>query len=85
MNVAQAESPHSARHNTAIAEPLLVLITAPECPPHVVALVASLLFGFIWTRVSPQAAFLTGGSLALVATGLLYLLFSHETDSRHQR
>ncbi len=49
------------------------------------ALAASLLFGFIWTRVSPHAAFLTGGSLALVATGLLYLLFSHETDSRHQR
>jgi len=49
------------------------------------ALAASLLFGFIWTRVSPHAAFLTGGTLALVATGLLYLLFSHETDSRHQR
>jgi len=48
-------------------------------------LAASLLFGFLWTRVSPQAAFLTGGTLALVATGLLYLLFSHETDSRHQR
>jgi MFS family permease len=49
------------------------------------ALAASLLFGFIWTRVSPHAAFLTGGALALFATALLYLLFSHETDSGHQR
>ena len=49
------------------------------------ALIASLLFGFIWTRVSPHAAFLTGGALALSATALLYLLFSHEADSGHQR
>jgi sugar phosphate permease len=48
-------------------------------------LAASLLSGYIWTRVSPHAAFLTGGALALAATVLLYLLFSHDPDSRHQR
>ena len=37
------------------------------------ALAASLLFGFIWTRVSPPAAFLTGAGFALAATALLYL------------
>ena len=40
------------------------------------ALAASLLFGFIWTRVSPPAAFFTGAGCALAATGLLYLMFS---------
>jgi MFS family permease len=40
------------------------------------SLIASVLFGFIWTRVSPSAAFLTGGAIAMVATLLLYLLFS---------
>jgi MFS family permease len=40
------------------------------------ALAASLLFGAIWTRVSPAAAFYTGSSLAAAATLLLYLLFS---------
>jgi len=52
------------------------------------SLVASLLFGLMWTRVSPHAAFLTGATLALAATGLLYFLFSqppHEANSRHQR
>jgi MFS family permease len=48
-------------------------------------LVASLLFGFLWTRVSPHAAFLTGAALAVAATALLYLLFSHEANPRHQR
>ena len=43
-------------------------------------LAASLMFGVIWTRVSPQAAFLTGAALAVVATALLYLLFSHDTE-----
>jgi MFS family permease len=38
-------------------------------------LMASLLFGLLWTRVSPAAAFFTGGGLALAATVLLYLLF----------
>ena len=37
------------------------------------SLIASLLFGFIWTRVSPHAAFLTGSAIALVATALLYV------------
>jgi MFS family permease len=40
------------------------------------ALGASLLFGYIWTHVSPPAAFYTGAGFALVATGLLYLTFS---------
>jgi MFS family permease len=40
------------------------------------SLAASLIFGAIWTRVSPQAAFVTGAALALCATGLLYVLFS---------
>jgi len=48
------------------------------------ALLASVLFGLIWTRVSPQAAFYTGSALAGVATLLLYFLFSHETNPRHE-
>ena len=48
------------------------------------ALCASLIFGLIWTRVSPHAAFLTGSALAMAATLLLYFLFSNEADSRHQ-
>jgi len=48
-------------------------------------LAASLIFGAIWTRVSPQAAFLTGAALALAASLLLYLTFSHAQDSGHQR
>ena len=40
------------------------------------SLAASLLFGAIWTRVSPPAAFYTGAALAGVATVLLYFLFS---------
>lgn len=46
-------------------------------------LAASLLFGAIWTRVSPDAAFLTGATLALVASLLLYLAFSDDQDPRH--
>jgi MFS family permease len=49
------------------------------------SLAASLLSGWIWTHVSPHAAFLTGAALALSASALLYLLFSHEEDPRHQR
>lgn len=49
------------------------------------ALLASLAFGLIWTRVSPEAAFLTGASLAALATALLYLLFPDEANPRHQR
>jgi MFS family permease len=48
------------------------------------ALVASLLFGVIWTRVSPHAAFLSGAALAMAATLLLYFLFPDEKNSRHQ-
>jgi len=48
-------------------------------------LAASLIFGAIWTRVSPAAAFLTGAALALAASVLLYLTFSDAKDSRDQR
>ena len=48
------------------------------------ALLASVLFGLIWTRVSPQAAFYSGAALAGVATLLLYFLFSDEQNSRNQ-
>ena len=48
------------------------------------ALLASVIFGIIWTRISPEAAFFTGAALAVGATGLLYLLFSHEEDPGHQ-
>jgi MFS family permease len=47
------------------------------------SLAASVLFGLIWTRVSAVAAFFTGSALALLATVLLYFLFSNETNSRH--
>jgi MFS family permease len=39
-------------------------------------LVASVVFGAIWTRVSPSAAFLTGAGLAVAATMLLFFAFS---------
>jgi MFS family permease len=39
-------------------------------------LAASLVFGAIWTRVSPHAAFLTGAGLALLASALLFTMFS---------
>jgi len=47
-------------------------------------LAASLIFGAIWTRVSPAAAFLTGACLALAASVLLYLFVSNAQDSRDQ-
>jgi MFS family permease len=53
------------------------------------ALIASVLFGYLWTRFSPETAFLTGSALALAATGLLYFLFpgerTHEKNPGHQR
>jgi MFS family permease len=48
-------------------------------------LAASLIFGAIWTRVSPDAAFVTGAGFALAASVLLYLAFSDAQDSGHQR
>ena len=45
-------------------------------------LAASILFGAIWTRVSPAAAFLTGACLALAASLLLYLAFSNAKNTR---
>jgi len=47
------------------------------------SLAASLLFGFIWTRVSPHAAFYTGALIALVSTALLSLV-ADERDT-HRR
>jgi 5'-nucleotidase len=44
-------------------------------------LAASVLFGAIWTRVSPAAAFFTGASLALAASLLLFLAFSETVKS----
>jgi MFS family permease len=38
-------------------------------------LIASLLFGFVWTHASPPAAFFTGAGFALAATALLYSMF----------
>jgi MFS family permease len=49
------------------------------------ALCASLLFGYIWTRVSPHAAFFTGAGFALAATGLLYLTFSSDVVTAGER
>src|SRR4029077_1609035 len=47
-------------------------------------LAASLIFGALWTRVSPPAAFLTGAVFALAACVLLYLAFSDATNSCQQ-
>ena len=44
-------------------------------------LAASLIFGAIWTRISPHAAFLTGAALAIVASVLLFTLFSPDTST----
>jgi MFS family permease len=49
------------------------------------ALLSSLLFGIIWTRVAPDAAFLTGAALAALATVLLYFLFSYGTNPGDKR
>ena len=42
------------------------------------SLAASLIFGALWTRVSPHAAFLTGAGLAIVASALLFAMFRSE-------
>ncbi len=44
-------------------------------------LAASLIFGAIWTRVSPHAAFLTGAGLAIAASALLFTLFGSESSA----
>lgn len=41
---------------------------------------ASLIFGVIWTRVSPHAAFLTGAGLAIAAAVLVVSMFRSRTD-----
>ena len=46
------------------------------------SLAASLLFGWIWTRVSAPAAFFTGAALAAAATVLLYSMFSPRERGR---
>ena len=42
------------------------------------SLAASLIFGALWTRVSPHAAFLTGAGLAILASALLFTMFRSE-------
>ena len=49
------------------------------------ALLSSVIFGLIWTRVSPDAAFYSGAGLAALSTLLLYFLFSNGTDPGHKR
>jgi MFS family permease len=44
-------------------------------------LAASLIFGAIWTRVSPHVAFLTGAALAVVASALLFTVFGSEPST----
>jgi MFS family permease len=44
-------------------------------------LAASLLFGLLWTRVSPTSAFLTGAGLAVLAS-LMLMLFQDSEQSR---
>ncbi|HEV3484055.1 MAG TPA: MFS transporter, partial [Vicinamibacterales bacterium] len=46
------------------------------------SLSASVLFGWMWTRVSAAAAFLTGAGLAVAATVLLYSMFSSAERGR---
>jgi MFS family permease len=48
------------------------------------SLAASLLFGAIWTRVAPPAAFYTGAALAVAATVLLYFLFPPGSKTVHE-
>ena len=55
-------------------------------------LLSSVVFGLIWTCVSPSAAFFTGAAVSLGAIGLLYSLFSAVSEipgdaanPRHQR
>ena len=43
-------------------------------------LAASLLFGVIWTQVSPRAAFLTGAALAVIASLLLAVVPRPDTE-----
>jgi MFS family permease len=45
------------------------------------ALGASMLFGIIWTRVSPPAAFYVGAGFALAAAGLLSVMFPADTGT----
>jgi MFS family permease len=44
-------------------------------------LLASVVFGLIWSRVSADAAFITGAALAALATVLLYFLFSFSDET----
>jgi MFS family permease len=45
-------------------------------------LAASVMFGLVWTRVSPRAAFLTGATLAILAALLLMLVRRSNEPSR---
>lgn len=44
------------------------------------ALIASVVFGVVWTRVSPGAAFVMGGALALAAAAMLVLVPTGRTE-----
>jgi MFS family permease len=44
-------------------------------------LAASLIFGALWTRVSPHAAFLTGAGLAVFASALLFTMFKTDRSA----
>jgi MFS family permease len=44
------------------------------------ALAASVIFGVLWTVVSPAAAFGAGGALALVSTALLFVVVGKQAD-----
>jgi MFS family permease len=48
-------------------------------------LASSVMFGIIWTRVSPSAAFFTGAAVAVAAIGLLYSLFSQQRNEENTR
>ena len=49
------------------------------------ALLSSLVFGVVWTRVSPDAAFFTGAALATLATLLLYFLIPDGPNTGDKR
>jgi len=49
------------------------------------ALLASLVFGLVWARVSPDAAFFTGAALATIATLLLYFLIPDGPNTGDKR
>ena len=49
------------------------------------ALLSSVIFGIIWTKVAPDAAFFTGAALATLATVLLYFLIPDGPNTGDKR